>query len=175
MQACTTGRPVWGASKHRCLAMPTNPAPKCGSRVFLAKTLENRTLCNWTAAFAGVRQLAQGPFHRIQTLNSCVYVSNLCFGPPSHIRALCSLRHAERQQFPNLSERKAKFLSAANESQPTCGFEWEETITRCAPRWFCEQPSAFVVTHGFQINPCLSGEPTDCESLHLHSHFLSIL
>lgn len=78
--ASTMGKQVSEVSLHQRPVARIVLASKCGSRVLLLikiKAFKNWTLCDWTAAFAGVRQLPQGPFHGIKASNLCVYVSNL--------------------------------------------------------------------------------------------------
>ena len=52
---------------------------------------------------------------------------------------------------------------------PPCGFLGKQAITRRAPLGLQQAPP-LVVTHGFQINSCFSGQAADCKRLHLYTY-----
>jgi hypothetical protein len=72
-------------------------------------------------------------------------------------------RDRRSEQLPDLCEREPKLLNPPDESETARSVRWKQTVTGCRAWGFRQQASSLIETNGFQIDPSLLGEVSDCQ------------
>jgi hypothetical protein len=84
-------------------------------------------------------------------------IGQLAFSARFDVAAACRRIHPQGKEFRNLLERKPQSLGTPDELEVGDISRRILAVAGGTPRWFRQEPPAFVIPHGLDVHPCSYG------------------